>query len=1323
MRNVLSFEVFFESIWLKIPPVWREADSEYGKPLQILTLTLAQHFYYSFYLKIAAMDELFDPDMCPDKYLPFLASMVGWKLLGKDVNSWRSQIRHAPLLYKIKGTRRSVTIAEKLIGYSVFMTELYRDYTGLIVPKEKIFNTVPVHIKIKPWFRKTAQDLSGVVCNELDSNQFPSYIEGINELNESGELVISKTLRRVSDRKVTIPSSDRYNPITGEGSLARFAKLPRLNIVLKKDTELDSGESNLSEAIDLLMQFKPFHVYINDMVVMYDVSDYIFGTSANKDAGSGISGDTILSRDYADIYVSAQEQESIQYYNSDTFIPPDEQVITSVDSSRFKGLLETKILNIPIAGNNPGVSIATETNGNYLLGLGLSLSGYSKNTILSNNKNTYIWNKSDFDYIDSIPVFPSLVARVVATSNVANFADTPLVVGGIEVTNSDIILVIGQDTPSENGLYYVSSAIDGTWARFDSSRVGIKSGMIVEVTEGDGSGQYILATPGPITVGTTALTFNTLELSSGIPRLDIATNSICYDTLIPKPDFSFVSLPANLAYITSLASLFNDVLEEDSFKWFSTLSVGSVNLSKSHQDTIIIDSISYNYASASPVPVSLRGVNVFNSISAGILNNEYRTYKVKDGISTQVIELINSQDQILRLLAKQNVIVLLTTSQNTKLLLVPKYHYAFDFANNKIVLNEKTIVDTLTEYSISDTLFDDSTINILYPALVPTIVDVLLDPSELDGGLDFRSAQLANVRDQHQFSRITYIDNSDIQLKIDSAHYSPNIEFYDSIGALAIDKSKTKLFKEPAKRIFTRNSLHSEDTGTSYKAVSYDSFVCRDTSKWKVFTDVAPSIYAGSTRVSKTIWADYFNVPYSANLVDYSSIDMTGNNQIITRATDRWRQTFTNIKKDNPLYFAASRLNADAKTTIWTRGSAQTLPIPYISTSRDSIQAFRTGTLFNRTESLSDYSASLLVNYGTDRYKYTQNGSDVTGTYRNASIDSSNNCIPQTEVRDTENKTSMSLSGKITYPITLTDYTTQYETPYEFTDRSTYYNNNILKPSVYAANLRTDMSPYTGELLGESADTLGINVVGLTQIRELFVKTNEADTDFALSNIDIYVVWNEVNTGNSMGIGIFPIADYSKVRPNVSVSRNGIQVPYGSSWVLASNPNRLVLLDSGNFSVGDTIEIVYFAMSTVTYSNLYPTDPETGIVYDLGSIEQFTDTNTVTDFQVDYILYKIPLANRAVIAWYRSDTAAYISTSVDRGNSPIAPNPAFNQQLANPNIQVRKNGVLLPYQYSWHIIAIPRGAGLSSYNLVMSYKETQLLQPGDIIEIRYTGLI
>jgi hypothetical protein len=78
----------------------------------------------------------------------------------------------------------------------------------------------------------------------------------------------------------------------------------------------------------------------------------------------------------------------------------------------------------------------------------------------------------------------------------------------------DRILVTGQSTGSENGIYYVTTVgagSNGTWARsLDADATGeVSAGMIIMVTEGTtyADTQWKLTTDDPITIGTTALTF------------------------------------------------------------------------------------------------------------------------------------------------------------------------------------------------------------------------------------------------------------------------------------------------------------------------------------------------------------------------------------------------------------------------------------------------------------------------------------------------------------------------------------------------------------------------------------------------------------------------------------------------------------------------------------------------------------------------------------------------------------------------------------------------------------------------------------------------
>lgn len=104
--------------------------------------------------------------------------------------------------------------------------------------------------------------------------------------------------------------------------------------------------------------------------------------------------------------------------------------------------------------------------------------------------------------------------RVLSDSNVTLSGGTPATVDGVSLTIDDRILVTGQSTASENGLYrctVVGSGSNGTWVRSrDGSHQGtIVAGMTCMVTEGSSYADTLwkLTTDGIITIDTTALTF------------------------------------------------------------------------------------------------------------------------------------------------------------------------------------------------------------------------------------------------------------------------------------------------------------------------------------------------------------------------------------------------------------------------------------------------------------------------------------------------------------------------------------------------------------------------------------------------------------------------------------------------------------------------------------------------------------------------------------------------------------------------------------------------------------------------------------------------
>lgn len=113
---------------------------------------------------------------------------------------------------------------------------------------------------------------------------------------------------------------------------------------------------------------------------------------------------------------------------------------------------------------------------------------------------------SDIDYKQAV--------RVITVANVTLSGGAPSTVDGVNLVAGDRILVAGQTTGSQNGLYDVSvlgTGANGTWVRTaDGDVTGeIEAGMIVMVTEGTAyrDTQWKLTTNNPIIIGTTSLVF------------------------------------------------------------------------------------------------------------------------------------------------------------------------------------------------------------------------------------------------------------------------------------------------------------------------------------------------------------------------------------------------------------------------------------------------------------------------------------------------------------------------------------------------------------------------------------------------------------------------------------------------------------------------------------------------------------------------------------------------------------------------------------------------------------------------------------------------
>lgn len=84
--------------------------------------------------QVETLNILYDIERCPEEFLPYVADLIGWKLLGHDPERWRLQLRSAVAIYKAKGTKKSIQLAIDSIftaaqlQVSGGIVELYESY-------------------------------------------------------------------------------------------------------------------------------------------------------------------------------------------------------------------------------------------------------------------------------------------------------------------------------------------------------------------------------------------------------------------------------------------------------------------------------------------------------------------------------------------------------------------------------------------------------------------------------------------------------------------------------------------------------------------------------------------------------------------------------------------------------------------------------------------------------------------------------------------------------------------------------------------------------------------------------------------------------------------------------------------------------------------------------------------------------------------------------------------------------------------------------------------------------------------------------------------
>lgn len=230
------------------------------------------------------------------------------------------------------------------------------------------------------------------------------------------------------------------------------------------------------------------------------------------------------------------------------------------------------------------------------------------------------------EYVDNVGMGldVKMSVRVISTANI-NLAGTPII-DGVTVAVGDRVLVVGQSTKSENGIYVVSSGVWSRSADADNSPAGeVTSGMFTFVEEGTanaGSG-WVLSTSNPIALGSTALDFTqfsqagVVQAGNGLVKngvsLDIASAN---GAILVNADNIALTLADSTLAITSsglkLADLSNgQILIGNSSNTATARSIsGDVTLSNNGVVTINTGAISNN-------KIAVGSINLDRLVSSG----------------------------------------------------------------------------------------------------------------------------------------------------------------------------------------------------------------------------------------------------------------------------------------------------------------------------------------------------------------------------------------------------------------------------------------------------------------------------------------------------------------------------------------------------------------------------------------------------------------------------------------------------------------------------------------------------------------------------------
>lgn len=158
--------------------------------------------------------------------------------------------------------------------------------------------------------------------------------------------------------------------------------------------------------------------------------------------------------------------------------------------------------------------------------------------------------------------------RIVTTTSITLSGGAPSTYDGVTLVAGDRVLVAGQSTGSQNGIYVVATlgtGSNGTWTRsFDASDGSrLSAGAQITIGEGTYGGRlWRLSTPDPITIGSTSLTFLDGAAIAGGSSTQIQFNNS--GSLQGVSTLTYVS--ANTSVVSS-GNVFAATLYTDQLRW------------------------------------------------------------------------------------------------------------------------------------------------------------------------------------------------------------------------------------------------------------------------------------------------------------------------------------------------------------------------------------------------------------------------------------------------------------------------------------------------------------------------------------------------------------------------------------------------------------------------------------------------------------------------------------------------------------------------------------------------------------------------------------